>query len=289
MIQTRGTHCLGCTKKVVRVDSHPYSKGILIAAAARALGITKEAVEDMPLFWRNDLSIVKRGNDPNFHKHATIAKTCTYPVKREAFCGKCDNSSSYLEQAFSEQFGKPNIRFRQDDITEVILLIQMFRGSILSIDIQHYVGCQPCGKYLSEVGETMLELMHLHQAVCEKKPFSDVAEQCERLKPAVFYKTDMDVGHRILFPMVVNTESLGLILYAQIPPYFWAVPCTVRARKRPEVDLSEIVRLIDTECSKQEEDFFGDVNNVDAKEWKDTVHKPLLVFPLLKCCINIEF
>ena len=222
--------------------------------------------------------------DPNFYKHATIAKSYTYPIKHEAFCGICDNSTSHLEGAFFEQFGKPNIEFRQEDITEVILLLLMFRGSVLSIDIQHYMKwCQPCSKYFQAVEETMLELMRLHQEVCEGKPIVDVAKQCKRLKPVIFHNTAIDVGQRILFPIVVNIENFGLILYAQIPPYFWAVPC---AGELTEVILSVIVPLIAEQCSKQEEEFFN--SNDDAKKWKDTVHKPLLVFRLFNCCIKVN-
>jgi len=41
--------------------------------------------------------------------HATVAKACTYPIKRESFCGKCDNSTSDWEREFSKQFGRSNI------------------------------------------------------------------------------------------------------------------------------------------------------------------------------------
>ena len=230
--------------------------------------------------------MVKGANDANFYKHATIAKSCTYPVRREAFCGKCDNSTSGWEGEFSKQFGKPNIKFRQEDITEAILLVQMFRGSLLSIDIQHFMECESCNVHLQEVGETVLALMMLHQAVCEKKTFADVAKQCSQLKPVIFHNTVIDVKQRILFPMVVNIAGFGLILYAQIPPYFWAVPTPSCGDRLTEHHLRVIVPQIATECSNQEEDFFHD--NSDAKKWKETVKQPLLVFPLLKCCININ-
>lgn len=252
------------------------------------LDMQKGDVEHMRLFWRKDLSIAKCADDPKFYKHATVAKACTYPVKREAFCGKCDNSTSDWEGEFSKQFGKSNIEFRQDDITEAILLIQMFRGSIFSIDIRHYMECQPCHMHLPEVGKTMRELMMLHLAVCEKKPFADVADQCKQLKPIIFHNTA--IKNRILFPMVVNVESYGIILYAQIPPYFWAVPSPSYAGRLTELDLSLIVSQIAELCSQQEQDYFDNPDNIDAKEWKETVPQPLLIFPLLnsKCGIKVN-
>ena len=134
--------------------------------------------------------------------------------------------------------------------------------------------------------DSTLVMVQMFQAVCEKKTFADVAKQCSQLKPVIFHNTVIDVKQRILFPMVVNIAGFGLILYAQIPPYFWAVPTPSCGDKLTEHHLRVIVPQIATECSNQEEDFFYD--NSDAKKWKETVKQPLLVFPLLKCCININ-
>ncbi len=283
-IQAHGTHCLGCTRKIHRIDSHPYGKGILLAASAFALNMEKKDVEQKRVFWRGDLMLKKAADDPVFHRHAATAKVCTYPVIREGFCGKCDNSTSAWEGAFSEQFTAGTIRYGVDDkdITKEILLIQMSRGSILSIDIRHFMECHSCNRYLKDVGESMLELMRLHEAACEKN-WAEVTEQCQQLKPVVFHS--MSIGGRVLFPIVINVDGCGLFLYAQIPPFYWALPAPSCEGELTATEFASIVRQIATKCFEQETEFF---KREAAREWRDSVPQPVMIFPLFdKCCIEI--
>jgi len=164
----------------------------------------------------------------------------------------------------------------------------MFRGSILSIDIWHYMEYQPCSMYLQEVGETMRDLMMLHLAVCEKKPFADVADQWKQVKPIIFHNTA--IKNRILFPMVVNVESYGIILYAQIPPYFWPVPSPSYAGRLTELDLSLIVSQIAELCSWQEQDYLRQPRQHRCKGMERNCVTAASDFPLLnsKCCIKVN-
>ncbi len=287
-IQAHGTHCLGCIQKISRINSHPYGRGILLAAASFALNMKVEDVEKMRLFWRGDLKLKKAADDPVFHQHAATAKVCTYPVIREGFCGKCDNSTSAWEGAFSEQFTTGTIRYGVDDkdVTKEILLIQMFRGSILSIDLRHFMECHSCNRYLKDVGESMVELMRLHEAACEKS-WAEVTEQCQQLKPVV-YRSTTTIGGRVLFPIVINVVGFGLILYAQIPPFYWALPAPNCERQLTAIEFASIVRQIATKCSEEETEFFE--REAAAREWRDSVPQPVMIFPLFdnyKCCIEI--
>lgn len=246
----------------------------MIATAAFALQKDKKEVEGMKLFWRGDL--VKKGPAVN-------ADDCKYPCKREAFCGQCDNSTSAWENEFSKQFKTGTIQFRGDDITKALLLVQMFRGGLMSIDIHHYMECQHCGPYLKDVGANMLELQRFHEAVCQRS--DEIAEKCQQLKPVVLHSTTF--GGRILFPMVVFVNGFGPILYAQIPPYFWAIPAPSFQGELSLPVFISVVGEIARVCSEEETKFFQ--REAAADQWRGTIPQPVLIFPLfdLKCCLKV--
>ena len=277
-IQTRGTHCLGCSRRIERIDSHPYGRCILISAATFALGKPKEEVKDMCLFWREDLIDRMKGHhrQKGAYESAVTTRDCKYPVKWEAFCGKCGNSTSAWENQFGEQFGSTTIEHNRVDITEHILLVQMFRASILSIDIQHFMVCQPCTRYVVDICKTMLELMVFHEAVCDQR-LDEAAELCKQLKPVMFH--NIKLGGKVLYPIVVNVKGLGLVLYAQIPPYYWAVPAPSCEGELTILIVAEIAGM----CSQTEKE-----GNELAKQWKNAVTEPVLIFPFFgKCCIEV--
>ncbi len=235
------------------------------------------------LFWRGDLE----KKDPAVYAKAVYAKICTYPCERKAFCGKCDNSTSAWEAAFSKEIkvdSTGTIQSKGKDITKAVLLVQMFRGALFSINLEHYMECQECGRYLKDVGSSILELKRFHEAVCEGS--SQVAEKCEQLKPIVFHNTRFP--GKVLYPIVVHVKGFGIILYAQIPPFFWAIPAPSCERELTLLDFVSVVEEIAKRCSQEETEFF---KNEDARKWKKVIspHMPVLIFPLFQsnCCVQL--
>ncbi len=211
---------------------------------------------------------------------AVTAEQCTYPIKREAFCGECDNSTSLWERAFSEQFESRTgaIEYEGKDITKAILLIQMFRGALLSIDIPHFMECEACIPYLGDVGEIMLDLMRLHRAACAKKS-TDVDQMCEKLKPIVNHNVEFQRYRKIMYPTAVHVEGFGVVLYAQIPPYYWAVPAPSCERVLDDEKLWDIADQI---TNMAESTFKAD------SRWKGSAPQPVLVLPLFdECCVKV--
>ena len=225
-IQARGTVCLGCSKNEKRIDSHPYGEGILKSSMSFLLKKPRNEIEQLKVIWRSDLQSLK-----------VTAARCTYRFKREAFCGACDHSTSDWENALASGFGQKSIEVRHfGNALEPTLLVQMLRGAILSIDIPHYMECESCGQLIEAIGGIMLDLKRFHEKVCSELklanngPSKSAAmkeiKDAQKLLKAVFYVPDLQSccnTHMIEYLLAVTLDDIGPIIYAQIPPYYWAV------------------------------------------------------------------
>ncbi len=134
------------------------------------------------------------------------------------------------------------------------------------------------------MGSSILELKRFHEAVCLRS--DQVAEKCEQLKPIVFHMTQFP--GKVLYPIVVYVKGFGIILYAQIPPFFWAIPAPSCERELTLPDFISVVDEIAKRCSQEETEFFKDEA---AREWKEAIkpHEPVLIFPLFQsnCCVQL--
>jgi len=83
----------------------------------------------------------------------------------------------------------------------------------------------------------MLDLMRFHEKVCSELKLANngpsksaaMKEIRDAQKPlkAVFYVPDLQSccnTHMIEYLLSVTLDDIGPIIYAQIPPYYWAVP-----------------------------------------------------------------
>ena len=68
------------------------------------------------------------------HNDPCSATKRTLPVQREGLCHPCDSSTCDWEMPLSTQFGSNDIildvRGLDEDITTLVLLMQVFRGAI---------------------------------------------------------------------------------------------------------------------------------------------------------------
>ena len=292
------TVCLGCRQKAKRIDSHPYGRGILKSAIALkyfGLKIQRGEVEKLQVIWRNDLQSLACG--------VTVAR-CTYPVRSEAFCGPCDNATSGWESALVRNYGEQSIEIRHfGDVLKPTLLIQMFRAAILSIDISHYMECQCCGQLLEAVGGTLLNLMRFHEKVCSLKDAIDGRSKSacmEEIRDAqdplkvvfsVQHVNESYSDERIIeYPLAVNLDDIGPIIYAQIPPYYWAVPTDPKKAAMLTERFPRIIEQINMTLHLERYTFFEKDSN--ALKWRDILHRkgivPMLVHRYVsRCCIDL--
>ena len=296
LIQARGTVCLGCRQDAKRIDSHPYGEGVLKSAIAFGLKIPRDEVEKLQVIWRSDLQS---------HARAVTASKCTYRFKREAFCGPCDNATSGWENALVQNYGKPSaVVGHFGDVLKPTLLIQMFRAAILSIDISHYMECQRCGQLLEAVGGTLLNLMRFHEKVCsELKVANDGRSKSacmEEIRDAqdplkvvfsVQHVNESYSGERIIeYPLAVNLDDIGPIIYAQIPPYYWAVPTDPEKAAMLTERFPQIIEQINMTLHLERYTFFEKDSN--ALKWRDILHRKGIVLMLVhryvsRCCIDL--
>lgn len=286
-----GLQCWGCFKVVdKRVNSHVYPKSALIAASTFAHiagGV------GMKLFW--------------FFNHPVSARHCTFPVQRECLCHPCDNATSDWEQMLSEQFGNEQIFLKihglNEDITMPILLTLLFRGAVLSIDPVHMFECSDCNPYFHEVLMTVCNLAKLHHAICKnfrkdqtkesyRAKLQKVQRECSALEPVFVYTTKhMHNGmHWIEFPLVVVYPDVGPVIFAQIPPYYIAVPTVRENAKLLREKMDSLIMWTNRELQGRYNRFFKDPA---AEKWmKDLIGKccqPMLVFPgSSKCFIDLQ-
>lgn len=298
----RKLRCWGCLQRVdKRTNSHAYGEGVLKAAASLALKMPAKTIIKEQLFW--------------LHGPCSASK-CTLPVLRECLCHKCDSSTSDWEKALHNQFGKQRIiltmKGMNEDITELVLLMQVFRGAMMSIDGAHMLSCLNCERYSQQVLCTMLYLAKLHRFVCENfehKPkehneteeqkkvylstIKDARNRCKQLPAVVRHTTEHIDVHQIEYPLVAIVPDIGPVIYAQIVPYYIVIP-TVRENigKLDDIQLRKIIDGVNIELDYRHREFYD--SNEGGRNWKDSLFKkncrPMLVFPYHnQCCIQLSW
>lgn len=294
--------CWGCIqRKGKRVNSHAYGECVLNAAAAFALqnGMQENQLNSFKPFWVYG---------------PRSASRCTLRVQRECLCKECDNSTSVWEDNLSKQFGKPRIFQTKKtkfgdvyliDVTELVLLMQVFRGAMMSIDIAHMALCREectCKHYTRHVLLTMYNLAKLHSYICKtfgdrfdstQKYLSALEEarsKTKQLKPTVFYTTEYTHVHQLEYPLIAIEPDIGPVIYAQIPPYYIAIPTIdENAEEIADRQMKGLITGVNAELHYNRYPKFYD-ENPTAREWKESLVncRPILVFPNGNpCCIHV--
>ncbi len=237
------------------------------------------------------------------HGEPRSAGKCILPVLRECLCRPCDESTCDWEKALGAQFANERIMLTingickgKEDITELVLLMQVFRGAMMSVDLQHMRTCPNCQPYFVDVFKMLRSLAEIHHSVCveireSKQEVKDVREKCRELGSTIFYSTEHKHDHLIEYPLVAIVPNIGPVIYAQIPPYYIAIP-TYRKREFSRDLMEKIIRGVNLELLHSRQSRFYE-DTVGAKDWKDNLIRegcrPMMVFPCPNiCCIDLS-
>ncbi len=301
--------CWGCFEACVMSDrssSHGYGKAILIAAAAFCLERDRPEVNKskLDLFW--------------LHGKPCLAAQCVLPVKSASLCETCDASTSEWEKALVNKFGQERIFLEKkcdgvvtvkEDITELALLMQVIRAAMMTIDLHHMLHtCSYSWRYYFDVLQALLSLAKVHHTVCKEfagrtkqdeycSKLEVVREKCTEvgLNPTIRRSVENTHDHLIEYPLVAIVQDLGPVIYAQIPPYYIAVPTREHSARIGNDLMGKIITQVNVEMYGRREHFY---EGEGAQNWKDKLItkkcRPMMVYQEVRedctdtCCIHVS-
>ena len=254
------------------VNGHPIGKCILTAFHRKSL------------YYRGDF-IGERKGPP------LVNSSQNTTPHRKLFSLQTDASISMWEKAFSEQFGKQQILFKEHDITAPLLVVILYRCAYQgSIMINHFFERRDCMCYRLSVQlqKAMLKLDYHHSLMCKlaqqmssKEYDEESAAKDHREQMYLLYHHCESLARnypRIEFPHFVEVRiqrpekklpKFLHIIYMQIPPYFFAVPadcCEDTTFRELQPQFPSVIREIHKKLEIEKECFFRQRPNLRDKE-----------------------
>ena len=252
------------------VNGHPIGKCILTAFHRKSL------------YYRGDF-IGERKGPP------LVNPSQNTTPHRKLFSLQTDASISMWEKAFSEQFGKQQILFKEHVITAPLLVVILYRCAYQgSIMINHFFECRDCISCRLGIQKAMLKLDYHHSLMCKlaqqmssKEYDEESAAKDHREQMYLLYHHCESLARnypRIEFPHFVEVRiqrpekklpNFLHIIYMQIPPYFFAVPadcCEDTTFHELQPQFPSVIREIHKKLKIEKECFFRQRPNLRDKE-----------------------
>ena len=225
--------CGVCSKNCKIIDSHPYSKVVLDT-----------------VFGADYLGILDLQQDQFLQP-----STC----KWKHLCGECDQVTGGEEKRFKDclvtvledctSATNEKILLSQADLFHVYT----FRALLRNVDIYHYIpgleedqGCT-CSRLLHSLNDFRKRAHHLGKQIVWKSRGED-----QSINPSeagmLFHVCPSDIppDHWIEFPVIckVQFESdqrSDYLIFAQIPPFYWAFPLPVERQDVPDTISDDMI------------------------------------------------
>ena len=254
------------------INGHPIGKCILTAFHRNSL------------YYRGDF-IGERKGPP------LVNSSQNTTPHRKLFSPETDASISMWEKAFSEQFGKQRILFKERDITAPLLAVILYRCAYQgSIMINHFIlsECKDCMCCRLSIQKAMLKLDYHHSLICRlarqmssKEYNEESATKDHHEQIHLLYHHCESLAHnypRIEFPHFVEVgiqrrekklTKLLHIIYMQIPPYFFAVLadcCEDTTFSELQPQFPSVIREIHKKLEIEQECFFRQRPDLRDKE-----------------------
>ena len=210
--------CGVCSKTCKIIESHPYTRVVL----ETAFGANYSGIFDLQ------------------EGHKMQPSSCRW----KHMCAECDRATGEEENKFKNDLesvldGSTSIVSEEISLSHADLLhIYIFRALLRNVDIHHYIpDCEKnqvctCSDLLHPLNDFLKRAHHLSKPIIWKDRPNDPETKLTPSEAGMLYHvchTEVPPSHWIEFPLIckVHFESEQRshhIIFAQIPPFYWAFP-----------------------------------------------------------------
>ena len=261
--------------------SHIYSEALLrVACGGNYKNILKASINMQPTF---------------ITPHA-----CTWNLPE---CKRCDESTSICESDFKQRYEAEHYIGSLPvlvDSDAVLFYICIHRGLAVNVDLMHYLSCDNCRQYVIGIRNVLHQAWNFRKTILsnyynkdeeKKKEYMDeMAKEAKQAKENLLFHTVgvfPDAKYLIEFPFlcaVQTAEGSCALVYAQIPPYCWAVPLDLSSPALPELhsNFPAVVDKINKALFDKREEY---LKSIPVKEGKGP---KLITRYLPECCLKVS-